>query len=41
MTSQKAAHIRWAILRRVKRAIAGKGDNFAWVGFLRKPRGKP
>jgi len=38
MTSQKAARIRWAILKRVKREIAGKGDNFVWVGFVRKDK---
>ena len=38
MSNPKAARIRWALLQRVKREVAGKGDNFVWVGFVQKQR---
>ena len=36
--SRKELNIRWAILKRVKQALGGGGDNFKWVGFVRKAR---
>lgn len=40
MGNNKEKNIRWALLHRVRRNLIQRGDNFRWVGFVRKTRSK-
>jgi hypothetical protein len=35
-SGRKASRIRWSLLMKARRKLQKGGDNFVWVGFVRK-----